>query len=415
MSKEKVEEGAPLKLKKTPRKSRKDFIGFSDKDTESSRLGRLFEGHQWFPLNFKGKKKARGVRESEKSQSVGEKFFRRVNVKLRGIAKRLIRVGDVRQEELTGEPIEISRKDLSGKTAGRDFYVLWKEGPRVFRGYNKRRVLRLTRMSQGIIVDYKGVEKEIRDIAVLQSVVTSIIKGHIHNNKPVIKLDDVKTRVRVKHAKLVLMIVLDISESMQPIFSKISEALVRLKTYAWRKRDKIGIIACSGEEATVLVYPSTNINIIKQHFKRIIAGGMTPLASGMLRGMRILELERRKNPDIIPLMIIITDGLANVPLRELKVPEEYYEECPIYGFGDSLYVAHLLKRRGIRTIIINPLHGYITEDFLGWNPIKLLRRINQITEGVYIGYNIKITRVSSEELLEMIFGAINQVLMKNKR
>ena len=74
-----------------------------------------------------------------------------------------------------------------------------------------------------------------------------------------------------------------------------------------------------------------------------------------------------------------------------------------------------MKRRGIKTIIINPHHGYITEDFLGWNPIKLLRRINQITEGVYIGYNIKITRVSSEELLEMIFGAINQVLMKNKR
>ncbi len=410
MSKEEIKEGSPLKLKKQPRKSKKDFIGFSDEDTQTSRLGRLFEGHQWFPYKFR--KRARGVRESEKSKSVGKSFFRKVNVKLKGAARKLIRVSDVSQEELTGEPIEIRDLDLSGKARGEDLYILWKEGTRITRGYNKRRVLRFTNFSQGIIVDYRGVEKEVRDIAILPSLITSVLKGHLINNKPLLKMEDIKTRIRVRHAKLVIMIVLDISESMQPIFSKISEALVRLKTYAWRKRDKIGIIACSGDEATVLVYPSTNINIIKQHFKRIVAGGRTPLASGMLRGMRILELERRKNPDIVPLMIIITDGLANVPLKEIKVPGEYYEECPIYGFGDSIYVAHLIKRRGIKAIIINPLHGYITEEFLGWNPIKLLRRINEIIGGVYIGYNLKLVKLSSKELLELIFNAINQILSK---
>jgi len=407
---ERLKEGAPLKLKKVPEKSKKDFIGFSDKDTETKQSvsEKLIEGYQWFPIG--SRKKARSTRESEKSQAVGEEFFRRVNKKLRGIVKKLVRVSDVRQEELTGGPLEIRDLKLSGDYSGKDFYIVWKEKVRVIRGYSKRRLLKRTEESQGIIIDYKGVEKEIKDIAILPTVVTSILKGHLINNKPNIRIEDIKIRMRAKHSKLVLIIVLDLSESMQPIFSKISDALVRLKTYAWRKRDKIGLIACSGDEAMVLVYPSTNINIIKRHFKKIVAGGRTPLASGMLKGMRILELEKRKNPDIIPLMIIITDGLANVPLREIKVPDEYYEECPIYGFGDSIYVAHLLKRRGIKAIIINPLHGYITEEFLGWNPVKLLRRINEIVGGVYIGYNIKIIRFTSRELLDMIFGAINQIL-----
>lgn len=412
MREEQVEEGTPLKLRKSPKKSRKDFIGFGDKDTETKQglFGRFFEGYQWFPLGQR--RKVRSTRESEKSQVVGRKFFRRVNKKFKGMVKRLIRVSDVRSEELTGEPLEIRDLKLHGDYSGKDFYIVWGEKFRVIKGYSKRRLLRRTSGDQGIIIDHKEIEREVRDIAILPTILTSILKGHLINNKLEIRKEDIRVRMRVKHSKLVIIIVLDLSESMQPIFSKISDALVRLKTYAWRKRDKIGLITCSGEEAAVLVYPSTNINVIKHHFRKIIAGGRTPLASGMLKGLRILELEKRKNPDIVPLMIIITDGLANVPLREIRVPEEYYEECPIYGFGDSIYVAHLLKRRDIKTIIINPLHGYITEEFLGWNPIKLLRHINNIVKGVYIGYNVKIVKLTAQELLELIFGAINQVLRK---
>ena len=205
------------------------------------------------------------------------------------------------------------------------------------------------------------------------------------------------------------MIVLDTSLSMKHLLSGLFKAIINLKFAAWRKRDKVGLVICSGDEAKVLVPPTNNINIIKRNIVRIRLGGGTPLADGMFKALEIVRLEKTKDPDVIPLVIIISDGLANASLKR-KIPEDIYEICPIVGAADAIYVAYKYRRQKIPTIVINPLHEPDAEPFLGWNPTMVLERIARITKGIYIGLDPMRQKDVAQKVFDTIFSAINSII-----
>ena len=101
-----------------------------------------------------------------------------------------------------------------------------------------------------------------------------------------------------------------------------------------------------------------------------------PLATGMLKAWEVLKEAKRRDPSTIPLMVIITDGNANVPLRrsletgeirhidEVQVIVREYEEM---ATTDVISVSKIIKREGIQTIVINTnphVYGRDTYGFL---------------------------------------------------
>ncbi len=85
-----------------------------------------------------------------------------------------------------------------------------------------------------------------------------------------------------------------------------------LDTY--QKRDRLAIITAGGEHASYLLPFTSNIEKGRALIDSIGFGGTTPLSSGIRIGLRVLEDIMRKEPWMVPIMVIITDGGANVPL-----------------------------------------------------------------------------------------------------
>ena len=100
------------------------------------------------------------------------------------------------------------------------------------------------------------------------------------------------------------------------------------------------------------------INVFRRK-SRFPVGGRTPLATGILKAVNILKLELRKNSDIIPIILIFSDGIASAPLRQIKIPDYMYDLCPIERFADSIYVAKLVTMARIPIITVN---FYYEED-----------------------------------------------------
>jgi hypothetical protein len=51
--------------------------------------------------------------------------------------------------------------------------------------------------------------------------------------------------------------------------------------------------------------------------EEILLGGTTPISAGLVAAVDLLETERRKNRDLMPLLILITDGMPNISIGEM--------------------------------------------------------------------------------------------------
>jgi len=71
-----------------------------------------------------------------------------------------------------------------------------------------------------------------------------------------------------------------------------------------------------GEDAFTLVEPTRNHRMAREAVSRLTVGGNTPLAHGLVEAYRLVERERRRDPDVYPLVVLLSDGQTNVEYRE---------------------------------------------------------------------------------------------------
>jgi magnesium chelatase subunit D len=106
-------------------------------------------------------------------------------------------------------------------------------------------------------------------------------------------------------------------------------AILSLLLDAYQKRDKVALVAFKGDCAEVLLPPTSSIELAHRLLEDLPTGGKTPLYHGISLGYQIIQSYFRKDPHIYPLLILISDGKANVsqyggkPLSEaMEVAEE---------------------------------------------------------------------------------------------
>ena len=238
-------------------------------------------------------------------------------------------------------------------------------------------------------------------------------------SKRKIGIDDIRMELRKGRRRLLLMIVLDASESMQPFIPIIIRTLLKFHGKAWKLRSLIGLIAVQENTAKILTYPTTNINKIISGFLKVEFLGKTPLALGLLKAYRLILSMRTKYPDIIPRVLILSDGIANIPLNipVNKNIRDYFESD---AQADVIAIARLLAKRGIKLIVVNPWHiEYWPAKYI-LSPTELLKLITKISGGIYLGFNFEqqpsgsillprivyIDDITAEELAEKILEAI---------
>ncbi len=249
------------------------------------------------------------------------------------------------------------------------------------------------------------------------------------SSKLAIKVDmsDIRVKVREYRAPLCIVILLDMSESMIVSLENVKNAIRGLHKGAHRHRDKVGLVVFKGTSAKVLQYPTTNLRAVVEKLLEVGASDFTPLAAGMLKAYEILKLEKIKSKETIPVLVIISDGIVNVPLDNPLTPE-LRKKFLNPAQADVIDVAKRIAKDKIRTIIINTDHRpdeIYKKIYYGakgatfsYTPTALLMEIARITGGKYYGLRtdipgetIIIPEVISEiaeapARLEEIFGPV---------
>jgi len=146
-----------------------------------------------------------------------------------------------------------------------------------------------------------------------------------------IESSDIREKIREKRIGNFLLFVVDASGSMgaRQRMVETKGAILSLLLDAYQKRDHIGMIAFKGNAAEVLLPPTNSVERAEKLLAELPTGGKTPLSSGLAKAYEVAIAHLYKDPNIFPLLIIISDGKANMsmgkdrPLAEARRVAEF--------------------------------------------------------------------------------------------
>jgi len=127
--------------------------------------------------------------------------------------------------------------------------------------------------------------------------------------------DDLHQKVRSSKTGTFLLFVVDASGSMSASrrMEAVKGAVLSLLTEAYQQRDTVAVIAFRGVEARVLLPPTRSVAVAEEALRTLPTGGRTPLPHALQLAAQLLT--RADYPaDLQPLLVLLSDGKANVPL-----------------------------------------------------------------------------------------------------
>ena len=167
-------------------------------------------------------------------------------------------------------------------------------------------------------------------------------------NGPALALrpDDYRRKVRVMRAANLVLFVVDASWSMAVAerMQATKGAVVSLLTDAYQRRDRVGLVVFQKNDARVVLPPTNSVELARRALTDIPVGGKTPLSAGLYAAYEVIIRELRQHPELMPLMVLLTDGAGNVSMTNLPPQEEAYR------------IAAMFPQAHIRSVVINMEH-----------------------------------------------------------
>ncbi|WP_157251661.1 magnesium chelatase subunit D family protein [Nonomuraea typhae] len=123
---------------------------------------------------------------------------------------------------------------------------------------------------------------------------------------------DLREVVREGRESNLVLFVVDASGSMaaRRRMTVVKTAVLSLLLDAYQRRDKVGLVTFRGSTAEVALPPTSSVEAGAARLRRLPTGGRTPLAAGLIRAAEVLRVERMRDPDRRPLVVVVTDGRA---------------------------------------------------------------------------------------------------------
>ena len=145
--------------------------------------------------------------------------------------------------------------------------------------------------------------------------------------------------------------VVDNSWSIQvdATLEKTKGVILELLKDARHHHDKVALVTFRHNrrpDATVCLPLTRSYALAAERLRSIRVSGTTPLPDGLLKAGRLLRQERIKYHNAIPVMVVVTDGLANVPLVPGGDP-----------YADMAGLCRRQARDGVKTIIVDTEPG----------------------------------------------------------
>lgn len=219
------------------------------------------------------------------------------------------------------------------------------------RGSGKRNKTK-TDSIQGRYVKYVFPKNKIKDIAFDATVRAAAPFQKVRDNNGLalaIRDSDFREKVREKRVGSTILFVVDASGSMgaKERMKAVKGAILSLLTDAYQKRDKVGMVAFRKDSAELILGITRSVDLAQKCLKELPTGGKTPLANGLYLGYEILKAEMYKNPDQVPLLVVVSDARANVSLDGGN------------PFHEAVEIGEKIKMDGIQSLVIDSEKDYI--------------------------------------------------------
>ncbi len=162
-----------------------------------------------------------------------------------------------------------------------------------------------------------------------------------------LEMGDLQKKVRVKRAANLILFVVDASWSMAVAerMQATKGAIMSLLTDAYQRRDRVGLIVFQKNQATCVLPPTNSVQLARSALADIPVGGKTPLSAGLMLAYKLIQQEQISHPDVMPLMILLTDGAGNVSMTPLPPLEEAHR------------AAAQFREKHVRCVVINMEHA----------------------------------------------------------
>ncbi len=280
-----------------------------------------------------------------------------------GLSRRLRGEQDVVQVQTL---ITVARDRLTRQEAGRRFLSL-----------TARRSGRSTRSRQVHPISDVAFAATIRAAAPYQKA-----RGRVNGNKLELRPDDLRQKVRERKTRALLIFVVDGSDSVmaRQLMPKTKRMLLALLQNAYEKRDRVAMLVFRFAQGRVVMPPTRNFARARRCVEELYIGGCTPLATGLLEGLRLAETERLRNPATKPILIVLTDGLANIDLSgnmRHDTPQR-----------DALHVAQEIATRQIPTVMIDTNPYLTVTNDAGEKMPSPCRELARMLEADYYQYSL---------------------------
>ncbi len=154
---------------------------------------------------------------------------------------------------------------------------------------------------------------------------------------------DLRQKVRQRRIGNLIVFLVDASASMdaEQRMDATRSAILALLRQAYVRRDRVAMISFAGRSARVVLRPTGSVDLAERQLSRLAVGGTTPLTHGLTKALDLILAERRRDPEVLPLLVLISDGRGNISLRG----DEPLREAQI--------VAEEIRRERIRTVVID--------------------------------------------------------------
>ena len=127
---------------------------------------------------------------------------------------------------------------------------------------------------------------------------------------------DLREKVRETQTGSLILFLVDASGSMgaQRRMVAVKGAVLSLLLDAYQRRDRVALISFRGTRADLLLPPTGSVELAQLYLQDLPTGGRTPLSRGLYAALEVLETERLKDRETLPLLVLLSDGRANVSM-----------------------------------------------------------------------------------------------------
>ncbi|WP_118914674.1 magnesium chelatase subunit D family protein [Mycobacterium shigaense] len=164
--------------------------------------------------------------------------------------------------------------------------------------------------------------------------------------------DDVRRAIREGREGNLVIFVVDASGSMaaRDRMAAVGGAALSLLRDAYQRRDKVAVITFRGQQARLVLPPTSSAYIAGRRLSRFDTGGKTPLAEGLLAARELIVRERARDRARRPLVVVLTDGRATAGPDPL---------------GRSRFAAVRLVAEGAAAVVVDCETSYVRLGLAG--------------------------------------------------